>query len=235
MYTGIIEQLKSYCDCLKESDVKATNFESNIMQMINLLSTLLCWKSDTCDTFLLSERVEHFQPLDLDTCKCCDTHIMQFTLFYQLVRAESIDVTVKIRDGIHFRSVSVSKEDFSFNECDNTLWIDFKNYDLPTLCDCDKVECIEVKYDAGYELLPDCLLPIFCDYLSYVIEMNRCKCGCDVCEQEEGNYDDIINYDSSEEQLTAYIAVREHVIAGYKRQLEAMSLCESHRFYGKVI
>lgn len=42
MYEKIVEQLKNYCSCIKESDLEADKLEKNVGELIDLISTITC-------------------------------------------------------------------------------------------------------------------------------------------------------------------------------------------------
>lgn len=237
----VVEQLKDKCDCLKETDTSAYKFEQNVEQLINLISILTCWKRGSkenyCETFLLSERKELFDFKQVKSCGCCDNNITTLCLYYDLVKPESISVKLRVRNGIKFSEVEIDSNDISFDEIENNLYIDLSNYtDVTNNCNCDVLQKIIVTYDAGFEEIPDCLIPVFCDYLSYVIDMNKCECGCDSCDDDNDvNIDDIVNMDSNAEQLNTYVTVRNHIISAYAQQLSIMSLCGRNYFLGMVV
>lgn len=244
LYEPIIQQLKDYCDCLKDKDLKDTDkFAKNVEQLINLISTLTCWKrgDEVCETFLMQTRVEYIDVSLISRCCRCDNGIMNTELFYDLVQPDSIKLQLKIRDGIHIKYIDIDNSHFEYDVTTNELWIDLSDYLLTGECSCEKVEKIIVTYDAGFEQIPECLLPVFCDYLQYVIEMNRCECStCDTCnsteDYEDAEKDLIVNLDNTDEQLNTYIAVRRSIVKTYARQLEIISLCGRHRrFLGMVV
>lgn len=239
---AVIEQLKDKCDCLKKTDISAYKFEQNVKQLIHLISILTCWKrgakENYCETFLLSERKEVFNFKKVQSCGCCDSNLATLALYYDLVQPKSIKVSLRVRSGIKFSEVNIDSNDISFDDIENVLYIDLSNYkDVTSNCNCDVLQKIIVTYDAGFEEIPDCLIPVFCDYLSYVIDMNRCECGCDSCDDDKGdvNLDDIVNMDSNAEQLNTYVTVRNHIISAYAKQLAMMSLCGRDYFLGMVV
>ncbi len=224
----IYEQLKNYCDCLKTSDVNADNFNQNINQLIDLISTLTCWKSKPCETLLSSDRQEVFDINAVKSC-WCDNGLMIVDLYYKEVKEETIKVTVQIRNGVQFEDLEIDTSDYSFNVYENKLYIDLSKYNINDFCSCEKVHKVIVEYTAGFELLPECLLPIFCDYLQYVIEYNRCDCNCDTCEDDTTN-------EEPQEPDTIEEYIQNSIFIAYKRQLETISLCgRNNWFVGMVV
>lgn len=239
MFDDLLQQLNENCTCLSDDDIEADDFKKNVEQLINLLSILTCWKRGTepCETFLLSERKEIFTIGQLQQCGCCDNYLMDVPLTYDKIDPSTIKIVFQVRDGIHFNLIEINSNDFSYDETENRVWIDFSNYEEAKKCGCEKMTKIIITYDAGYEKIPECLLPVFCDYLGYVIDMNRCKCGCPVCDTTETvTEDNILNADSSDAQVSTYLVVRQHIITAYARQLESISICgRDYTYWGAVV
>lgn len=240
MYEVIIEQIKENCDCLSEKDIESGLVDKSISQLIQLISTLTCWtnRDSTCATFLSSDRQELFDINAIQQCGHCDHGLMDVELFYLPIVPESIKVKVLTRTGIKFEEHILDESLYSFNPYESVLYIDLKDFIFCNPCNCDVVEKVIVDYVAGYEELPECLLPIFCDLLSYLIEMNRCECAksCDPCTLEPIEEVTLTGYES-DEQKTTYDFIRNTITNAYARQLELMSLCgrRRKRFWGTVV
>lgn len=228
MFETIYEQLQTNCNCVRKSDLNDESFKVNVMQLVDLISTITCWKNNTCETFLSSDREEVFDIDFIRSCRC-DGGFVITDLFYKEIKEETIQVILQTRDGIHFEDIEISKEDFTFNTYENKLYIDLSSYGIDNICSCKKLHKIIVRYTAGYELLPKCIVPVFCDYLQHLIEYNRCDCNCDTCDDETENKAPV-EPDTIEEyiQRTLFIS--------YQRQLEIISLCGNHyKFLGLVV
>jgi len=237
MYEAIIEQLKDYCSCIKDDDFENDKAEKNIGELINLISTITCWANHPCETFLSSQREEDFTVDDLKKCGC-DANIIRKQLFYPMIDPTSIHVYVVKRDGIQFTKEELSLgTDFNYNPYDGLLYIDLSSIGLvgPCNCGCEEIQKIVVDYVAGYEQIPECLLPVFCDFLQFVISMNKCECGCSTCESEDAG-DVLISEENSEAQITISVYVREHIAKAYADQLGIISVCESKQVWlGAVV
>ena len=48
MYEKIVEQLKNYCSCIKESDLEADKLEKNVGELIDLISTIMWMRFRDC-------------------------------------------------------------------------------------------------------------------------------------------------------------------------------------------
>lgn len=228
MCETVYEQLQDYCDCIKQSDLKDDSFKRNVDQLIDMISTLTCWKNSPCENFLSSDREE---VMDVDVIKSCwcDGGLMIVPLYYREIKEETIQVIVQTRNGVQFEEIELSNEDFSFNPYENKLYIDLSAYDIDSVCSCEKVHKIIVRYTAGFEFIPNCLLPVFCDFLQKVIEYNRCDCACNTCEDDEENTEPV-EPDTIEEYIQRVLFI------AYQRQLETISLCGNHKwFVGLVV
>lgn len=231
----VMEQLSTYCDCLGEVEPKDIGkFASNVVQLISLVSIATNWKrgNDPCETFLMSERRELFDMQEITGCGCCDGYIVTLPMTYNQIAQDSIKVMYQVRDGIQLSTVELTN--FSYDPYDNVLYLDFENEDAIKSCGCEKITKIIVTYDAGYERIPKCLLPMFCDLLQFIIAMNRCNCGCAVCDTQ---YEDTIeNSSNSDEQESVYLIIRSQVLSIYRRQLESIALnVKSYSSWGKVL
>lgn len=232
-YQKIYDQLNDYCNCLDIDECEADKFLS---QLIHLVSTMTCWRNSSCETFLKSERQEIFDVDYINNCSC-DHGLMVVPLYYLKVFEPSIQVFVQIRDGIDFCQIQVEQEDYSFDSFTNEVYIDLKKYlsNGKCMCDCSKIHRIIISYVAGYDVIPDCILPIFCDLMDYIVELNSCGCGCQDCdsgsmEEEESDLSD------NEKQQLIYDWIQSTVTQVYIRQLETMSLCgRNSRFIGVVV
>lgn len=237
MYERIIEQLKDNCDCINEKDMKSGLVERSIGQLIQLISMLTCWtnRDETCATFLSTDRQELFDVNAIIECGHCEYGLMDVELFYNPIQQETLKVKLLKRDGIRFEEIELSEEEFSYNPYENVLMIDLRNYIGCQPCNCDVIEKVIVDYVAGYDVLPECLLPIFCDMLKFLIEMNRCECGCSTCD-EQTVQDLVITTEDSEQQASTFDYIKSTIVKAYSRQLELISLCgRRKRFWGTVV
>lgn len=224
----IYEQLRDYCDCIK--DVK----QEEVDELINLVSMATCWTQKPCETFLNSERRE---VIDLEDC-LCDCQIVRFAPFYTPFDPESFTFTLVKEVGIEETLIPVTE--FTYSEIEGVFKIDppIPNCDCGcNECTCDPKYKLVIDYVAGYEELPECLLPVFCEALQYIQERRECDCKqCQTCE----NYDDervevlIENAATITNQLKAYFVTT--LTEQYKRQLSLISLCRSRkRLWGIVV
>lgn len=229
----ILEQLTEYCDCLtREVDGSSVaNFSAReVNELIMLISSYTCWSQTPCETFLQSERKE---VKDVPSCvKDCD--IYEFEPFYKPFDPESFVFTLVEQNGITETLTPIST--YIYSEADEKFRLELP---LPTCkcedpCGCKSKFKLMVTYVAGYEELPDCLLPVFCEALKWVIDRN--KCDCEACNDCENKYAETHEIDYT--KLTGRL--QEHFLTvltiQYFRQLSLISLCRSRsELWGVVV
>lgn len=222
---SVTEQLKEYCTCVEEPK------EKDVEEIINLISMATCWTQKPCDTFLMGSRRE---VIDLPDCIDCG---FVYKPFYTPFRAESFTFTVEAvsDDGITFTAV----EDAVYSEVDGEFILDLPLPSckcLPKNCGCPIKYKLIVEYEAGYEVLPNCLLPVFCNLLDVIQAKNKCDCtDCDSCGTEDP--ENSIKY-ASGDIVTAKLEtdLGKILVEQYKRQLALISLCEDdHDIWGIVV
>ena len=224
----IYEQLSDYCDCIGKFE------ESDVDELVNLISIATCWTQKPCETFLNSERRE---VVDLDDC-LCDCEIVRFTPFYTPFDPESFSFTLLKEVGIEETLLPVTE--FTYSEVEGVFKIDppIPNCECQNECTCNPKYKLVVDYTAGYEEIPECLLPVFCEALQYIIE--RRTCDCSECQTCDNKYDDdkveVLVDDAATitNQLKYYFV--KTLTAQYKRQLSLISLCRNRkRLWGIVV
>lgn len=222
MITGITDQLSEYCECIGNIT------EKDVQEIINLISMYTCWTNEPCDTFLLGERRE---VIDLPSCLDCD---FEFEPFFHPFDEDTFKFTVIKQDGMDLTSTEV---EFVYNPSTGKFIVDLG---LPS-CKCKPRSCspcdptykLVVTYDAGYESLPDCLLPVFCNLLDVIQAKNECDCEKDCgCNNPDGD----IKY-ASGDVVTAALEtdLGKALVEQYKRQLALISLCEERSMWGIVV
>lgn len=216
----IYEQLSEQCDCIKPFR------EKDVDELIHLISAYTCWTNTLCETFLLGDRKE---VLDLPDC-VDECEVFTFTPFYHPFDADSFEFTLVEQTGIEETTTTIT--DFSYSEIDDNFKMllpipDCKCGCRPK-CGCPKKYKLLVTYVAGYEELPECLVPLFCEALQYILEKNECSCDkCSTCDKkyEEDKTEILIeNAATLTDQLKNYFV--RVMIQQYKKQLSLISLCE---------
>lgn len=216
----IYNQLSEYCNCIKEFK------ESDVDELINLVSVYTCWTNKLCETFLSGDRRE---VIDLPPC-VDECEVFTFRPFYYPFDADSFQFTLVAQTGIEETTTEIT--DFSYSEIDD----DFKMVlPLPDCkcgcapkCGCPTKYKLLVEYVAGYQELPDCLLPLFCEALQYIQDKNNCDCS--KCLECDNKYDDdkvevaVADGGNITVRLKYYFV--RTLAEQYKRQLSLISLCE---------
>lgn len=214
----IYEQLSEKCNCI--GSVKDTDID----ELINLVSVYACWAQSPCETFLSGERRE---VIDLPDCMD-ECEVFNFEPFYYPFDVESFSFTLVAQTGIEEETTQITG--YSYSEIDGNfkMILPIPNCRCAKPCGCPTKYKLLVTYAAGYEELPECLIPIFCEALQYIKEKNNCSCdACPTCDKKyEEDKTAILVYDSASltDQIKNYFI---RVLAEqYKRQLSLISLCK---------
>lgn len=216
----ILEQIQNFCSC-QDAD------EADVVELINAVSSATGWAIDTCETFLTGERREL---IDLPDCMDCP---YEFTPYYHPFDPESFT----------FQLVAISEMEEAFTDLEygyiSSKGVFKVDTTLPE-CGCKRCGCgckteykLLVTYTAGYDLVPDCLLPVFCNLVEVIHAKNKCDCGCG-CEGSETNTEPIYaKGDIVTVQLETDLG--KMLVAEYKRELGMISLVKKNAFWGFVV
>lgn len=204
---NIVSQITEYCDC---QDIE----EKDVLEAINIVSMFTGWTYRCCETFLTSERKE---VIPIARCMPCG---MEYSPYYWPYDPESFSFTLIKQRGIVEESENVEAV---YSEVDDNFKLSF-----PNDCCCGGKECgcptkykLMVTYLAGYDQIPDCLLPVFCEIVRIIHEKNLCcksSCACDGTVDDETTSDSLADF-------------RQIIKEQYKRQLGMISL---HKEYPEV-
>jgi len=208
----VLEQLQEQCNCLKEVT------ERDVDELVNLVSNYTCWAQSPCETFLTAERKE---VVEVPPCADdCDVFI--FTPFYYPFDVTSFTFTLVEQNGVTETTTTIT--DYAYSEVDENFRLDLGLPDCKCKprCGCESTYKLLVTYTAGYDLIPDCLVPLFCEMLSWIYDKNNCDCvPCEVCNTD--NETGTIDYTTISGQLKAYFLTV--LLEQYKRELALISLC----------
>ena len=235
-------QLLQYCECTGEMT------DRDVDDMIGIVSLATGWALNPCDSFLKSTRRE---VIDLPNCMDCP---FEFEPYYVPFDPDSAKFTLVKRKGLEEERTELTNFRYTgFDDRDMKYEGGFLvDTELPKcVCTC-KDECgcpteykLVVTYDAGYETLPECLLPVFCNLLEVIHNKNDCDCNECACSSGSGATMDAegnittqeIKYKSGDvvsvflETDLAKILVEE-----YKNQLGVISLVkQTHNIWGIVV
>lgn len=174
----ITDQLKEYCDCVEFDD-------KDIFDMIAVVSLATGWTRFPCETFETSERRE---VINLPTCMDCPYTFEPYyhpfdpeSFTFQLLEINELEETVTDLD-FHYSPYTESfKVNLGLPTCD-CICGQSKN------CGCPSEYKLLVNYTAGYDELPDCVLPVLCNLLEVIHAKNSCDCE-DCCDSGTSKYD----------------------------------------------
>ena len=210
----IVDQLKSFCNCV---DV----IEDEVAELVNVISLATCWQQKPCETFLKSERTE---VIELPSCLDCP---IEFIPFYHPYDADSFTFSLVTVQGIEETITPITN--FAYSEVSNVFRVDvgLTDCECRCACECEPEYKLLVKYTAGYEEIPDCLLPVFCNVLEVIHAKNDCSCtdcGCDNDKYAEDN----IEYAKGDIVTVALETdIGKILVSQYMKQLRMISLCKA--------
>lgn len=162
-----------------------------IWQAIRYISHLACWTDSDNDTFLTSIRTQVVEvsakcACQPDCCEC-DKNVIAIHLDYAPVPHNPFSIAhlSGVYGGEILREV-IGHEYLNdhFDPATNTLYIsrrDFPNLLLDKggcCCLCDHRIVIEIKYLAGYDDIPDGILPLICPIISKIDEAKVSMSSC---------------------------------------------------------
>lgn len=225
---SIVDQLKSYCTCVEDVT------EDLVAELVNVISSATCWMQEPCETFLTGERTEL---LPLPDCMDCP---MEFTPFYHPYDSDSFSFYLVKIEGIEETVTEIT--DYAYSETSGLFRL---NTGLPsckckpcnTCSDCKPEYKLLVKYTAGYDELPDCLLPVFCNVLEVIHAKNDCDCtDCDECESSKYEEDNIQYATGDVVTVALETDIGKVLVSQYKKQIGMISLCEAYsELWGFVV
>lgn len=223
---NIVDQLSEYCSCVKDAR------EEDIAELVNVISLATCWMQNPCETFLKGERKE---VIDLPDCMDCP---MEFTPFYHPYDVDSFKFSLVKIEGITETVTEIT--DFAFSETMGLFRIDTG---LPA-CNCKSCACgcepeykLVVDYTAGYEEIPDCLLPVFCNVLEVIKAKNTCDChDCAECDNSKYEEDNIQYATGDVVTVALETDIGKILVSQYKKQIGMISLCKTpEELWGFVV
>lgn len=222
----VYEQLETYCDCFKDNEIS----EADVDELIDLVSMATCWTLSPCETFLTAERQETMPlPKCLDDCD-----VITFEPYFHPYDVESFEFSLVEVEGINETVTTLT--DFAYSETKGAFRIDVGLPDCKCSpqCGCEKEYYLVAKYTAGYDEIPECLLPAFCEALQYVIDRRKCECECVECNYDEHTEILVEDAASISNELKVYFV--KMLTEQYKKQLSLISLCDMrYSIWGIVV
>lgn len=239
--SGLFEQLRQYCTCAEEVS------DRDVDDMIGVISLATGWMLNPCQTFEMSERRE---VIDLPSCMDCP---YDFSPYFRPFDPSSFSFTLVKRKGLEEERTELPNWRYTGfgtggTEYDGSFLVDTQ---LPLcVCACDECGCpteykLLVEYTAGYDTIPECLLPVFCNLLEVIHAKNSCDCGGCGCNSGE-----TVTYDADGNLTTQRIDYKsgdvvsvfletdlaKMLVEQYKNQLAMMSLLQKqHDIWGCIV
>ena len=222
----LIEQLIGYCDCVKDAT------DEDGVELINVVSMATCWMQEPCETFLKGERREI---IDLPSCADCP---ITFEPYYHPFDVDSFKFSLVKIQGIEEKITEIT--DFAYHTSDGKFHVDVG---LPSCkCGCKQCTCgcepeykLLVEYTAGYEIIPDCLLPVFCNLLEGIHAKRECNC-CNDCGCEAETEEDIKYASGDVVSVQLETDLGKMLVQDYKNLLGMISLCKKqNEIWGVVV
>lgn len=216
----VLSQLTAYCDCL---DVE----ESDVNELIDLISSFTGWMQNTCETFMKSDRKE---VVTVDSCvRDCDVFV--FEPYYRPFEVESFEFTLIEQNGLD-EIATVIEPVYSMIDENFKMKLPLPDCTCKPKCGCESTYKLVVTYAAGYELIPECLLPLFCEALQYIHDKNVCCSECADCDTQYS--EDQIDLASISGNLQAHFMGI--LTKQYFRALSLISLCkQAGHLWGIVV
>lgn len=219
----IVSQLTEYCSCV---DVPT---DSEVQEIVNLISMYTCWTNAPCESFLLGERRE---VVDLPPCQDCG---FEFEPFYHPFDTETFTFTVVKQVG---SVITETEVDGTYNRATGKFIVDTELPKCKCLqhhCDdCEPTYSLIVTYEAGYEKLPECLLPVFCNLLEVIQAKNDCDCDAD-CGCNNDSADNVKYAEGDVVTVQLETDIGKILVEQYKRQMSLISLCNQKDLWGFVV
>lgn len=217
MVEDIRVQLNNYCSCIEEIN------EKDLMELITLVSNITCWE----DTFLRGAREEI---VSLKGCvdKC---GIIKWNPFYKFYDINTFYFELVKIKGIEEEVIKIGEVVFSdIDKCFKIqLPLEQCGCKCNCLCDCKEEYFLKITYEAGLDILPEELLPVFCDMIKLVQRKNDCccdgTCSCSTqtytVEEQQSLYKigDWMGYEHDKELSTL-------LNGQYRKILGMLSLCD---------
>ena len=221
----LYDQLSDKCNCVEVR-------ESDVDELINLISMYTCWMQEPCETFLYGERR---QVIDVPDCMC-DCSVFTFEPFYKPFDIESFTFTLVAQTGIEETSIAIG--DVAYSETDEVfkMMLPIPNCKCKSQCGCPTNYKLVVTYNAGFDDLPDCLIPVFCEALKYIKDKNDCPCNrCDTCDTDDDRIEVVESEAAKLQDRLKYYFVKV-LTEQYKKQLSLISICKPERkLWGFVV
>lgn len=178
---------ESAAENLKEKEA----YWAALWQVIRFISNITCWTEQADDTFIMQTRIQTYDVAQVCGCKpgCChcDEDVVKIPLEFMPV-SENPFVEGKLTVFINGRpkSMPITAEYLQehYDEYAGVVYLDRKDFDDMLMykgkccCLCRRNVKVQLKYNAGYDLIPNGLLSLICPLMAKIEES---KSGLNEC------------------------------------------------------
>lgn len=186
----VVDQLKTNCLCFKEQETASLNVLAR--QLVDNISLSTCWTRNACETLLTSLRTERIEVPCVNVNDCCG-NIQRFRPYYQAnINESTLSVSLIVQSGLKTTITDLDKGHFSLTSVKGFSEILYTLDEYMDKCNCNSCDSfyLEFQYEAGYDKLPDCLLPELCE-IAKTITASSLGCGditecCELPQKELG-------------------------------------------------
>lgn len=178
----ILKNIKSFCGITEENDKYPTEpavLWPLIWQTLRILSNITCW-SDTIDDLFLTQTRTQSYPVIIDHCEClcrlCDDAFVIIPLEFSPHPDDfmiSVTISGMVNGEFVKRELDVETVMKGFDEGQDKLYLPkqmfydlIKQYD--NCCSCVYNMTVTMKYNAGYDGIPQGLYPAVCYILNKI-------------------------------------------------------------------
>lgn len=188
-YSNLIQKLRDYCKCIPSTLTDKEIWNGGLFKVMILVSSFLRWGDGTCNDMLVRNRI-YKSKVDFGCClNGFDLlhnnvqNIQEFSV-YKVSSCEETKYTVVNPHYSQLTNKLRLCNDTELTDADNNLYRFCELYNCcSNNCKCSPEWYIEVKYTAGLQDIPDCLVPIICELYSYMQLINN---GCtDACKSNQ--------------------------------------------------
>lgn len=211
----LIVQLKHHCLCLGKKD---DELERALERALALFSTF------TCGNSILKKRKTERRRLDRE-CDCsCEDDYLRFYPFWP--NAHNYEVSIETITGLKVTPQSALFAELSEGE----IKVDISDAPCRS-CTCDE-SFLVVQYDAFWDIIPDDLIPFFCDLMNAILIIQKNACGtCTNCKNFKGSDMQQWIADNGGDEMSFY-SLEKYIYGYYDRILRKYSLCRKAKVFG---
>ena len=162
-----------------------------LWQVIRFISNITCWTEQADDTFIMQTRVQYYDVAQVCGCRpgCChcDEDVVAIPLEFMPVPENpfvSGKLTVFINGKPKTKEITAEYLNEHYDEGAGKVYLDRNDFDDMLMykgkccCLCRRNVKVQLKYNAGYDLIPTGLLNLICPLMAKIEES---KSGLNEC------------------------------------------------------